>query len=567
MEIITGGGFGGAQRTFPEAGIVRAQPFSRPMLFVEQKVNHVLGVFSSKGMTSIYRKASGEKLERLGSPYRYKTDEGVKVLVCDGISGEVSEAVIDTEAFAKEYIPVIGREFADKKRDVNTGYMTDVWYAASDVSGVARNIAWLHNPVNPDPGLVYGLGYTSAGGVITGPLQVMGAKASLNEAEAIGDVAGERLAKVKIVRGVTEAFSGATMGALRTVSLVGLKTTAQTIVTAGTILGYLSTATASALYALLSVQFGINTVKSYQILKEMNQLLDNKSVETAFQLLLDKTQLLTDDFAHVYKGMFESTSAAQLYNMVKDEIVLTEKELSILTDAEKDTICCTARNWVSSRKREDYPEIQDWDQVKDHMTLRYMKELARIKMVKEAEYARGVGRESLAKIKESINEGRIEVDTMKEILQLAHDEARFKVIMNGLLVVTCVIGIASFVLTTIFSGGTFLILGYAIMLLMNVLMAGADTYGLFQSIQALKDSSVKDKIILALLIVLTLAAVAVGTFFTGGVGPLILVLVLGALMLAVQSGTMAYAWHKHKEVEEARKHLPSLASLETPMLP
>ena len=85
---------------------------------------------------------------------------------------------------------------------------------------------------------------------------------------------------------------------------------------------------------------------------------------------------------------------------------------------------------------------------------------------------------------------------------------------------------------------------------------GVDDYRSFQN---LKNSSTKERVVIALMMFLTIGATTAGAFFTGGGSLLIVALLIGALMLSVQAGGMAYACYKHKnEVKDDSRKVPEL---------
>jgi hypothetical protein len=120
------------------------------------------------------------------------------------------------------------------------------------------------------------------------------------------------------------------------------------------------------------------------------------------------------------------------------------------------------------------------------------------------------------------------------------------------MVFAIVIGIASFVMTTVLTSGTMLIFGYALMLVMNMIMSGADAQGMYHSMMNIKNLSAKEKLVMAFFVMVTVAVTLAGIVFSGG-AILGVPLIVGLAMLAIQGGGMAYAWHAHHR--QPQKHL------------
>ncbi len=507
---------------------IQPQRFLQPMVFVRETSSRFLGIFpTTKATTSVYIPINGR--------VSVLPKDGDKAVFCHLPSGKVAEGVIKTYDLATKAIPLIGQEQQAKKNRVNVTFTTNTWSVASNFSAIFRNILWILNPINPDPGGVNGLGYTSAVGAITGTLQVVGSIRNLRSSQKIGDIAGARLAQMRMARGGVDGGAGLAAAGMRTMSLVGLKSTAQTVVTAGTIFSYVASSLWSLSLGMQTVLFAKNTIQSAGVLQGIKSIKD----------LLVKWVLSEEDI-QAGKSAVKFTSAAELYDMISDPIVLTKEEEDILTVQEKESACEVIEKNMKGLKKENYPEIQDWTQVKDHLTVRYMKELARIKMVKEAEFVRVIGPDSLKAIKAAVKDGTIDFKAA-EIVKTAREETYFKVFFNGLLLFAGVIGIASYITTAALTGGPVLVAGYAVMLLMNFIMSGADVYSLFKDFKTLEATSLKDILTLALFAIITIATVATGAFFATSGVMLIMILVIGALMLAIQAGTMIYAIHKYEK--------------------
>jgi hypothetical protein len=338
--------------------------------------------------------------------------------------------------------------------DAANGFGVTAWGVASDVSAVVRNCYWIQNPVNPDPGVVYGLGITSAMGVFTGPMAAAKGVLDLKTAKKTNDVASATFAKIAIAGGVAETAAGATMAVSRTLSLASLKTTSKVIEVAGPIFGWAASIS-------ISLSFLFSLVRSVKVLR----------AATNFRKEL------------AAKGSVE------------------EKFIYLLEQSEDP--------------------------------------------IKKAAYKRAVGGATLDELRKST------VDRAKVVAQVEAD-LKTQIFKQRLMVFAIVIGIASFVMTTVLTSGTMLIFGYALMLVMNMIMSGADAQGMYHSMMNIKNLSAKEKLVMAFFVMVTVAVTLAGIVFSGG-AILGVPLIVGLAMLAIQGGGMAYAWHAHHR--QPQKHL------------
>ncbi len=459
-------------------------------------------------------------------------------------SGKFSEEVIRVDEFAKERLEKTAKK-SEYKED-SFSYATSVWNGASNVSAVVRNIFWIQNGVDPNPGITAGLGYTSAGGIISGPINVMDGLAQLKKAKKIGDVAGERLAKINVAKGGLEFASGGVMAASRTVSLASIHTTSKTMQVAGSVLGTTSTAITVSIFSIYALRFLRTLVGAIKMLKGIT----GKSDKDAVSALLAKLSLKVEDYDKALE-VIKNRNAADLIKLESESIELTEEEKKIFQKEEKEEIerKISAELEKIDRRDPQYIMVLDWDKVERNLALKYKKELARMKMVKEVEYERIIGSKSLELIKSSYS-AEVLTDAKKaEIAAAAQKELANHVVMYGLLLFATLIGIASFILTTIYTGGATLVVAYVMMLVMNIILTSADTQSLFKTALSLKEASTKQKVLMALTLFFIIGVTSVGAFFTGGGSMLVTALVVGALMTSIQAGGMYYAWTKHSKKE------------------
>jgi len=456
-------------------------------------------------------------------------------------SGEFSEEVIRVAEFAKERLKRVAKK--TEYQEGSFSYATSVWDGASNISAVARNIFWIENGVNPNPGITKGLGFFSAAGLITGPIHLMDGLSQLKKAKRVGDVAGERLAKLSVLRGGLDIANGGVMAASRTISLVSLHTTSKTIEVAGSALGNFATGLSIGIFAIYAIRFLrtlVGAIKRYREIRD-------KSDGDAFLELMGKLRLEDSD----YKKAFERVgikSGADCINIETDSIELSQEEIGVFEESEREKIIQELQNQLSKIDRNDpaYKMVLDWGKVERNFVALVIKELAHIKMVKEIEHGRITGGKSLELIRGGYSAAFGEAQ-QSEIVTIEQKELAKQIVIHSLLVLAVLIGIASFVITTVYTGGAALIVGYVMMLVMNIILTGADTQGLFKSIESLKELSAKQKALMVVFAILIVGVSLTGAFFTGGGSMLVTAIVIGGLMTSVQAGGMYYAWKKQSK--------------------
>ena len=127
-----------------------------------------------------------------------------------------------------------------KTGSIHYEFVIDALGTTSDISGIARNVAWIENATSPDVGLTQGLGYGSGVSVLTGPLQVALGLDNWKTAAKTNDVAKKRFAAIRMVRGVSDTLAGVGAMGMRTTTLIGLSSTSKTVTVAGRLFGIVS---------------------------------------------------------------------------------------------------------------------------------------------------------------------------------------------------------------------------------------------------------------------------------------------------------------------------------------
>lgn len=461
-------------------------------------------------------------------------------------SGRVIEngATLIIDGRARASIPTVSQDPKKPSPLLKRGVVAGTLYVSSDITGTLVNTIFFVSSLASNPGLTAALKYSSLAVVFTGAITMYSACRNLRRALAIGDVAGKVIEIIRLIRGGFEIATGLVAGAFRTITLIAAApgTAAKTVVVSALPLGISLTAVASILYVLIALPFAIMAVKGIRLIRETG-----RPVEEAFAALQKRVTLQNEDFIRAEKSI-SFRNEAELKALCAEDILLTSEERNILSERDRTRIREIVNRLHSARENE----------VKNHLIKRMEKACAQRKLSKHADYLRAAGGGSLEQLKicEVAANGQISLEKMQDVVKIARKEAIKAVITYTLIILTAIIGITSFVLTTVFSGGLALVIGLGLMLAMNILWLALDSQGLKAKLEALKTSKTLDKVIMSIFLAITVLSIAAGAFFSGGLLPLILILIFGAISVAFQGSMLGYSIYKTREVVKTPRDAP-----------
>ena len=515
--------------------VLKSHDFKESLMFLGSTPKEA-SVFKYKGIAAIVYKGpiEGVSGQTIGL-------EGRQVVVLK--SGNIS-----THDTSLKYLKAIGEE--NKKSSFNPGVLSDAYYVAGDIPSIPQNIVPLIAGAS-SLGIQQGVKFSSAFSLVTGSLRVITSAGELKVSKKIGDVFGTMLNVITLIRGSIEILSGAVMAAFRTLSIIAAQTAAKVVVLWTSIIGIASTFVGSAVYTALALPFAIKGIQSFKFLHEYNKL---ETPQDKYEFLKGKLMLNEVDYKKA-QNEINFQDEADLYTMLKDPIVLTEAEEGALCFEDKDEIRKRVNELLNGINKSEFSQIGEWDDVSAHLQIRMGKEVARMKLVKEAAFLRRCGNATLQKLKEHLRltlDERKDVD-LTEVLKLAHDETKFQTLFYALIVLTCMIGIAGMIITTVMTGGIPLIIGTVMMLVTAIFMLGIDGYCFLSDLKSKKKSGVADKILFAVLGILSICCAGVGAFFSGGLLPLIVVLLVGLIMLGITGAGMHWSYKNSPKDEDNKE--------------
>ena len=408
-------------------------------------------------------------------------------------SGLVSWAIIKTDQLIKRELPKGADTISPPGKHYS--FATTVWGGVSNISAIFRNLFWIQNPVNPDLGVVAGLGGTSVAPALTGRISYINATDQLEQSQRIGDVAGAVFAKIGQVKAAVDTLTGSVMIGVRGLTLAGVAEATKAACVAN-VLGNVATAGYSGSFILSAIQ----------------------SARSLRNALLFYNGLGADEYAFIMNKLNLSDSDFEkALSSIDFDANLTTEETAILTTDERER--------GSQLAREKFPFLSSEQKI--NVEKKYLHELARVKLCKEVNFKKVAGSAALEMIKTA------GADTSK-VVEFVRREVKKEKMKQALLLFATLIGIVSFIITTVYTGGAVLVAGYVLMLVMNVILTGFDTVDMVNSFKNLKSSSKKEIALQACMILLTVGSTALGAAFSGGGAVLIMLLLIGLSMASIQ---------------------------------
>jgi hypothetical protein len=521
-------------------------------IFQEKKSSFFRGRQSTR-----YCLFEGNRSVKLSRPINFSDQKpngiSYEFRLVDKDSRETKTVFLDNAQFG-----VVSGAFAKNKTasSSNLGFAGSLWDLTSNFSAILRNAFWIENRINPDIGITQGIGYTSAVSLFTGPIRMKEAKENYKTAKKTNDYIGKCLSVVAAIRGAMDLLTGAAMTGVRTISLIAASNASKTIKVASSVFGYMSTAFASSLFLVHLGRSLRSFIKAFRALNELNKHSQDDEALTSLnsKLRLGNTEISVEHLDHYEK----------LKKLMKTPKV-SEEDKALLTVDEVNSGNLIGFEDIGSE------EIENLDQLKENYRL---SELVKIKKRKMAEFERVYGRESLNLVMRAFSEGvardssqiaeithGLEVSskaaqklTPEQLVNLVKAELRKKVLLEALVVIGSIIGIVSFIMTTVYTGGANLLLGYILMMAMNLILSAIDTKDLINRIKNMEKIDTRQKILLSLFTITTLAISVVGCLFAGDTQMFKMALTTSVIMISMQLGGTLYAWKYSKNSTENSKH-------------
>lgn len=526
------------------------------------------GGASTKARASSAKPRTADRRESDEEATRLLRAHDIDVLPTDRMSLLAREV----DEFARPALAAAGAQDSEEA-DFNPGMHATVLYFVTDIPTLAQTIestAYIAMNRTPDVGLGSGLKFSSALSMVTGAATIYTNTQEIKRAQAIGDVVGERLAQITRVRGVSEIATGAIMVPVRALSIAATYTTAQSVVTAGRILGDVSTGAASVLYALLALPFAIQGVRQMQFRGKFSDQLDlgeTRGMKALYgmQFLVDQLTLSESEREGVVSAL-PVDDYDDLLEMLGEEVSLTEEEFDILTDEEFAFISRKTHELLAQIMI-DHPRLSNREIISGQIKIRLAKELAKKMMVKEVELARTTGNKTVQFVKEQLHlpareriitrlqadpNNELAIEEAENIIAIAKKENSKGLLLNTLIVLTCVIGIIGFILSSVFTAGLPLYIALGVIILSNVMMFCIDLYGFISEVKEMK-SMPKDRAMMIFLSLLSMVFVAVGSVLATGPLATVIVLIVGLVFVGVQLGVLGWSWHNAEKDKAAKE--------------
>ncbi len=548
-------------RALAEHMIVKPQAFKEPIVFyldIQKKEAILYKALKDQKVTRFFREGELKGVHPPGRP-------DAETVVVIPVSGKMVREAVITSDFREEFFKLQGKE--PKEFELSYSFVNSVGYVAGDPWAiVAASVGTCSSfyLFQADPGIMNR--GTSVFSVVTGPVIMLSAIKGAKIAHRIGDHEGEALQRIRLVRGVLETVSGVVMAGVRTVGLIATRvTTSKTVMVANNILGWASTVTASVMFLFNVIAATIGVVIGGKFLYTLAQKL-KEGIDAGFQFILEFVGLNKSDMETITKAItFNSPEA--LYRMVKDGEKAPADLNQTLTLDEMIAIEDRVHALMATIKKDEFDLISDWDQVRDCLLVKALKEGCRLIEKKKAEYSRRAGAGSFSDIRKKMMDREIRFNGFEfvydkkmmnefacSMIDLARKEAHSNLFINTFVALACIIGIISFVGLTVYTGGTPLIVSFIALLVMNLMLSGVDFYSFIQDVESLKKTTKNDIVVQVIFLVMTIISIGVGVVFAQAMVPRLAILAIGALMLILQVTALEYSYSfldkKEEEIEE-----------------
>ena len=170
------------------------------------------------------------------------------------------------------------------------------------------------------------------------------------------------------------------MGTIRTVTMLNhlSSMSAKTHMVWNFVLGIASTAVSSVTMVLLSIPFIINGIKAFKFTGEIDKAMkDDGTSETqrvwnTVEMLKKRITLQPEEIQEAAKSI-AFKEEGELYDLIKDTIVLSDEEHAVLSDKDCASILAEVQNLMDGVDRDSYPLISNWNQVGDSLYARLAK--------------------------------------------------------------------------------------------------------------------------------------------------------------------------------------------------
>lgn len=409
---------------------------------------------------------------------------------------------------------------SNSEEELNPNTIKTALGLSKDFTGLARSLestSHMMRGTKPDStGL--GSGFRIADPVIGIVTQSLTAHVVTNEAikaEKIGDVAGLQFAQIGQTKASIGITSVAVQGTLRGLSIAAIYSASTTLLVGMKYLSNIGTALGSAIYTLtvISCSMSMHNQMCFR-----NLLKKEVKEKNHMQFLFNQIQLSNEE----RNAVLEKCVREEGVSLTKiEENRLTSEDLAFIESANE--------------------EIRD--------TLK--RDLARKIEVKEKDFSRNCGSATLFLLKDNLANGAISSDIQEKILSSALEENQGKIIMNAVVTVASLIGLAGLIVATIFTAGAPLFAAIGAMIFSDLIFFGLDLYAFANEIDSLK-AAPKDRILLLAVSLISIMSVAVGSFMAVGPMAKLIVILVGIVFTLIQAGILGWSWYNYEAAKEAK---------------
>lgn len=410
-------------------------------------------------------------------------------------------------------------------------------YVASDISTVVRSLSVF---VPQDMGVAGpAMGLTTGTNAVTGAITVHVNDHRRKVAELLGDREGAFGAKLEMGRGVIQAAAGTTFIAQRILSMIAITRDIEIGATSASLIGrmthWLSTVGSvlfAAFFSLLGIVVSVRCEEVASLRLEMENVGSTPEAKVAFlqEKLRVTEQMIRDPLGPDADAILAKEAMGKLKEVFKDEMAAYKEEeveeriLDLLGGGEE------AQKGLA---------IAGLQMRMDLESLRRENVLGRI-----------VGGEALKELVASLE--KKSSLSPKELIDLAKNGNNTNLAIWSTLIVSCLFGLASTVLSLIFLGGPAAIAATVLMVLSGVTMLLVDAHDLIEGLKA-KERGTYERALMLFSSATLLAAVTAVSVLSGGVAPLAVAALIGIPWLMINVSLVAKLAIDRGKIEEEKE--------------
>lgn len=427
-------------------------------------------------------------------------------------------------------------------------------YVVADISTIIRSVL-VFFPEYADSIILPSMGITTGLAALTGFFTTKNANSRLQTAEKLNDEGGVLEAKVDLARGITQTASGVAFIGQRVFSTYAAAADLEVGAGSSSLVGratYWFSMIGMALFSVFFAIFGVfGSIRLKEELDFRSEMQEHASSPEKLVAFLEDKLRVTEESVFdelgkdANKVLFDEAMdhSKKFVKTMVDELRLSGVEIPEVSEEEYESIVLD----LFTAQEKGLSHEQVLDRAKERMMLNGLQmRMTKNSMKNQNIIGRVLGEESLEKITQAIDakplsqrmvstnpEVRIKALTEgHELIEQAQKDIKINIAFFAGLIVTCILGLASLVVSMIFLSGPGVLVGAALFALCGLGMLVLDGYGMWKGMASNEKGHHERAVVWTSNLVL-LAALTTATVLSGGTIPAMVALSIALPWLAI----------------------------------